>query len=242
MDFLLDHIELLSGRIETFKAHQATASALVATARSELAVEVSAAKKQPPTPGRNVSPTRRRRKSSGHHRPGGGSSASPVRPRTTATGHRRRSSGTAHTDVPPLEQLLQNLAILLPHQQDDDEAAAAAATATDGPAQVAFLSATLDERSAKAADVARSVQEAFESAAAAQLADAKRAVRMARESVLAESPFGEVKLIDPEIEGSIAVLAQEVKKVDTKLESVERDSDKARGRSVKRDELILRWA
>ncbi len=64
---------------------------------------------------------------------------------------------------------------------------------------------------------------------------------MVRDSVLAESPFGDVRLVDPEIEASINVLAQEVAKVKQKLGEVETEMTKAQGPSIKRDELIARW-
>ncbi len=46
--------------------------------------------------------------------------------------------------------------------------------------------------------------------------------------------------MDPEIEASINVLAQEVAKVKQKLGEVETEMTKAQGPSIKRDELIAR--
>lgn len=62
-----------------------------------------------------------------------------------------------------------------------------------------------------------------------------------RDSVLAESPFGEVLLVDPEIEGSIAVLVQELLGVEGKLRAVEGGVGRLRGRSAKREEIVGRW-
>lgn len=149
---------------------------------------------------------------------------------------RRRSSGGL--DEPPLEQLLRGLALSLP-QPDDGTAPATAALDRE---QLAFLSRTLGERSAKAADVARNAQEAFEGAAAAQLADARRALQAVRDSVLAESARGDVRLVDSEIDGSIAVLAQEVARVQSQLQGVERDVAAVRKRSAKKEELVGRWS
>jgi hypothetical protein len=64
---------------------------------------------------------------------------------------------------------------------------------------------------------------------------------MLRDSLLAESPFGQVRLVDPEIEDSIGVLDQELEKVRSRLEGVDVDIVKARGRKGKRDEIIRRW-
>ncbi|GJD05234.1 hypothetical protein ColKHC_14059 [Colletotrichum higginsianum] len=149
LDYLLDHIERLSARIEAFQSHQAATTDLLATARAELAAQVSTPKKK--TPAQDlVSPVRRRNTGPG----------SPSRNRSN-TAHRRRSSGL---DEPPLETLFRTLAVAFPED------------ATDGARQTAALSTTLAERQAKARDVARNTQEALEGAAASRLADAKLAL------------------------------------------------------------------
>lgn len=150
-------------------------------------------------------------------------------------GQRRRSSGTGFSDLPPLDQLLQTLALLLPQHDESTPRAA------NDKAQALALASALADRSEKTADVGRNVQESFESAASSQVYDTRRALQMVRDSVLAESPFGDVKLVDPEIEGSIDVLAQEVEKVRLRLAEVETGTSRARGRSIKRDELVARW-
>ncbi|GKT89030.1 vacuolar H+/Ca2+ exchanger [Colletotrichum tofieldiae] len=175
LDYLLDHIERLSARIEAFQSHQAATTSLLATARSELAAPVSTPRKKTPV-------------------------QDPVSPSAAAT-------------------------------PDPD--------ATDGARQTAVLSATLAERQAKARDVARNTQETLEGAAASQLADAKLAVQLLRDSLLAESPFGDVRLVDEGIEASIAVLGQEVEKVKERIERV--DAGKARQRSERKREILERW-
>ncbi len=211
-------------RVNTWEDHQAAADTLAAAARAELATQVSTVKKEVRATTANVSPARRR-KSSGH-----GGSASPLRTRTTPGG-RRRSSGGANSDLPPLELLLQNLALVLP--QGNDEA--------DGTVQVDTLAAAIADRTSKVTEAARNVQQSFEASAAAQLTDARRALRMVLDSLLAESPFAEVKLVDPEIDSSITVLAQEVEKINTMITEAGTATAGARTRSAKRDELISRW-
>lgn len=127
-----------------------------------------------------------------------------------------------------MEAILRNLALTLPFEEDDT-----------GEEQVAALAKVLSERSSKAEDVSRNAQESFETLAMSKLEDARLAIQMLRDSVLAESPFAEVKLVDPEIEGSIHVLAQEVEKVGEKLNTV--DVKKGTGKSDKKDELLRRW-
>ncbi|KAF6836722.1 hypothetical protein CPLU01_03516 [Colletotrichum plurivorum] len=210
LDYLLDHMERLSARIETFQSHQAATTNLVATTRSELSVPASTPKKKTPAQ-EFVSPVRRRNTAP----------SSPSRQRSD-TSNRRQSL----LDEPPLEALLRSLAIALPED-------------ADGPGHVAALSAILAERRAKARDVARNAQESLESTASAQLADSKLAIQLLRDSLLAESPFGDVRLVDEGIEASIAVLGQEVEKIKERVEQI--DAGKARQRSDKRREFIARW-
>ncbi len=104
-----------------------------------------------------------------------------MRSRTTP-GPRRRSSGASYADLPPLDQLLQSLALILPQHDETGS------TVVDERAQAPALAASLADRSQKTAEVARNVQESFESAASSQIYDASRALQMVRDSVLAESP------------------------------------------------------
>ncbi|KAK0717664.1 hypothetical protein B0T26DRAFT_740949 [Lasiosphaeria miniovina] len=224
LDYLLDHVQDLSTRVEAFQAYQVAASALINIARSELAAQVPIPAKRERRPTLGASPTRRKSIDQGNP-------ASPVRPGPRS--RPRRSSGLGG-DGPPLEDILRALAINL--SQED-----ASSCAIGAEAQVKVLASTLAERQAKAKDVAQNVQESFESAAIKQIADAKRAIQMARESVLAESPFGQVRLVDPEIDGSIAVLSQELENARVRLEDIGANLVKVRGKSAKKDDLIKRW-
>ncbi|KAK3357981.1 hypothetical protein B0T25DRAFT_175145 [Lasiosphaeria hispida] len=224
LDYLLDHTEEISKRVEAFQAYQVATTALVDVAKTELSAKVET----PPSKGRAAampaSPSRP--KSTSY-------AMSPVRP--SQKSRPRRSSGLGGlADDPPLDEILRSLAISLP--QDESVASEARAQM-----HVRALASILADRQAKANDVARNVQESFEAAATKQIADAKVAVQLVRDSVLAESPFGEVRLVDPEIEGLISVLTQEFDSVKERLESVDVGLAKVKGKSVKRDELIRRW-
>lgn len=204
-------------RLEAFQAYQQAAGAVLSITRSELAKEVSK-----PIPRPTVG-------------------ASPARPKSMAMSPARTQPKTqpSHTpgptaigEEPPLDEILRTLAINLP--RDDDSPANAQAQANE-------LASILSARRQKLDDVARNAQETFEHAAVSQVADAKLAIQLVRDSILAESPFGEVRLVDPEIEASIAVLAQELANVEGKLKEVDAGVGRVRGRSVKRDELVRRW-
>lgn len=212
LDYLLERMDCITDTVETLKSHQAATNSVVSTAKSEMAVSVTPVRKtsKHSSP---VSPTRK---------------PSPIRMRanTANTRARRRSSGIL--DEPAVEVLLRNLALALPASED--------ATTRE---HVNTLAQVLAERSVKGEDVARNAHESFEATAMSRLDDARRAVQLLRDSVLAETPFAEVRLVDPEIEGSILVLAQEIEKVRTRLDALE--EKKGVIKSGKRDELLQRW-
>ncbi|KAF4979263.1 hypothetical protein FZEAL_4508 [Fusarium zealandicum] len=210
LDHLLDKIGLLAERIETLKSHHAASSSIIATARAEVSASLSPDKRLT-KPAMPASPVR---------------NPSPIRMRSNTgsrRNNRRRSSGIL--DEPAIEALLRSLALSLPLSED--------ASIHD---QASTLAQVVAERSSKADDVVRNAQDSFEASATSRLEDARLAVQLLRDSVLAESPFGEVKLVDPEIEGSIHVLGQEVDKAREKLEEV--GGNKAMARSVAKDELF----
>ncbi|AEO68724.1 a3180d0a-819e-45aa-94ff-4af92c298886 [Thermothielavioides terrestris] len=216
LDYLIDRAQDLLARVEAFQAYQLATTAVLDMANSVLAAEAAA--------GAEASATRQR---------GGGpdDAASPVRPRPKQ--RVRHSQGAPETaEETSLEEVLRALAISLPGAED---------APADVQAQAGELASTLANRRAKVDDIASNVQASFENAAAKQVTDMKLAIQLVRDSILAESPFGDVRLVDPEIEGSIAVLTQELATVDEKLKSLDTGVATLRGPNAKRDELISRW-
>ncbi|KAF5965034.1 hypothetical protein FCOIX_13147 [Fusarium coicis] len=218
LDYLIERITLLTDRVETLKSHNAAASSIIATAKVESSASLSPEKKKslraamPASPIRNPSPIRMRANTDGARR---------------SNNNRRRSSGIL--DEPAIEALLRDLALSLPDSEE--------ASIQD---QVSALNKAFTERSGKTTDVVRNAQESFEAGVTSRLDDARLAIQLLRDSVLAESPFGEIKMVDPEFEGSIDVLSQEVDKVKEKLDGVV--AKKALAKSVKKDEFVQRWA
>jgi hypothetical protein len=203
-------------RLEAYQGYQLAANAVLDITKFELETSASAGAETPPT-----------RQKSGVQQ----DAVSPVRPRPKQRS--RYSTGAPGIDdEPPLEELLRSLAISLP--QDEEVSA-------DLQAQIKELASTLAGRRAKVQDVARNAQETFEHVAMKQLADGKLAIQLVHDSILAESQFGGVRLVDPEIEGSIDVLSQELGTVDEKLRGVDASVARLRGRNAKRDELVSRW-
>ncbi|KAK4187523.1 hypothetical protein QBC35DRAFT_384633 [Podospora australis] len=213
-DYLLDHVQDLTARLEAFKAYQVAADSILDVAKAELATKVALA-------------THRPRRTTASQR----GMESPVRPRPK---QRSRRSSVGATEEQPLEEILRTLAISLPEAEDDTKPVSVQVQARE-------LAKTLTDRRVKADDVARNVQESFEHIATKQIADGKLAMQLVRDSVLAESPFGEVHLVDPEIEGSIAFLRQEMERIRKEKEAVDNNMARLRGRNPKRDELIRRW-
>lgn len=127
-----------------------------------------------------------------------------------------------------MEVLLRNLALTLPFTDE-----------STSEEQVASLAQILGERRLKAEDVSRNAQESFEGVAISKLDDARLAIQLLRDSILAESPFAEVKLVDPEIESSIHFLGREVENIKGQLDAVE--AKKGSGKSKKMEEMLQRW-
>ncbi|KAG6169547.1 hypothetical protein E4U51_001519 [Claviceps purpurea] len=131
-----------------------------------------------------------------------------------------------------LETLLKRLAISLP--PSDGEASPTA--------RLNALAKIVDQRSRKCDEVAHAAQESLEMVTRAHLTDAKLAVQLLKDSLLAESPFGKVNFVDPDIEGSIDVLRQELEKVQDQLRRLEEQGKRVvASSSVKRDEFVERW-
>ncbi|KAK4178149.1 hypothetical protein QBC36DRAFT_111319 [Triangularia setosa] len=216
LDYLLDHVQDLSARLEAFKAYQLAADSLLEIAQSEVATKVALATPRPRRP--TVSQR--------------GVMDSPVRPRPR---HARRSSGIigGAIEESPLDEVLRSLAISLPQEEEG---------IPDFPAQARELASIVAERRCKTEHVAKNVQESFEYTATKQIADGKLAIQLIRDSILAESPFGDARLVDPEIESSIAVLSQELEKIRQEKDGVENSMAKLGARNAKKDELIARWS
>jgi hypothetical protein len=214
LDYLIDRAQDLMARLDAFQAYQLAANAVIEIAKPELEAQALAAIE---TSGqKSVTPQ---------------DPTSPVRPRPKLRpGDSSVTPGIG--EERPLEEILRTLAISLPSEENG---------AVNAHDQIKELASTLASRRAKVHDVAQNVQDTFEGAAAKHVADGRLAIQLVRDSILSETPFGDVRLVDPEIEGSIAVLSQELATVDEKLKGIDGSLAKLRGKNPKRDELISRW-
>lgn len=204
MDYLLDRSARLRDRTDALKSHQTASNSILATAKTELSKPADPPKR-PAKPAVPASPVRRPRANTGKV-------------------DRRRSSGIH--EIPPIDALLESLAIYLDDDAEDRD-------------KIKALDATLRERIHKGVDVAQSGQESFEHVVNAHFDDVRRALQLLRDSLLAESPFGEVKLVDAEVESSVDFLSNEVQQIEDRLERAE--VKKGNGKSEKKAEILRRW-
>lgn len=157
-----------------------------------------------------------RRKSSG--------SQSPIKKRNT----RRRSSGFADEEIEPEQQLLRNLGIALPTD-----------AVTDEP-RIETLRHALLDRVSKLEGHAKTLQSTTESSVASHLLDAHATLQLLRDSLLAYTPYREVKLLDPDVDSSITALEAEVRDLEEMIKEV--DLQAVQTRNVHRERLVDRWA
>ncbi|SPO04587.1 uncharacterized protein DNG_07272 [Cephalotrichum gorgonifer] len=214
LDYLQSHTTALLSRLETLHSHQSATSTIAAAARAELSKPVTKPRpRRPSNP--NRSPVRRRKSKD---------AISPARQRAPSL--RRRRSSSIPPDEPALESLLRALSL-------------SGSLPEGGRERVAALEEMLAEKEAKARGVAAGAQGSFEEAVRMHLHDAQRAVGLLWGCVLADSPYGEVRLVDEEVEGSIGVMEREAEAVRGRLGEVEPRGARVRGE--KRAELLRRW-
>lgn len=166
--------------------------------------------------------------------------SSTTRPNSTAsrrlsgpqTNHRvrnsRRSSGAYDEDVAPEQQLARHLGVALPADELSDHERAT------------LLERALSERTARLEGHASSLQSTTESSISSHLLDARLTLELLRDALLAESRYGKVRLLDPQLEASVDRLEREVLDVQEGLERVDLHSLQAR--NVRREQLVKRWS
>ncbi|KAG6061299.1 hypothetical protein E4U32_003032 [Claviceps aff. humidiphila group G2b] len=209
LSHLQERISRLHTHVESHKSYQLAAEAMTATAKAELAINVSPSTKTTPKNPIPISPIRRA-------------------PQRSSSAIREGDDGDEES---ALETLLKRLAISLPPEGE-----------ASPTARLNALAKIVDQRSRKCDEVAHAAQESLEIVTRAHLTDAKLAVQLLQDSILAESPFGHVNIVDPDIEGSIDVLRQELDKVQGKLRTLEEQGKRIVASSrVKRDEFVERW-
>ncbi len=150
---------------------------------------------------------------------------SPVHPRHT----RRRSSATSvDDDANPALQTLRNLGISLPTEQTNERNF----TIT--------LQDVLTDRTMKLNSHAKSLQEVSEASIGSHLHDSQLTLQFLMESLLAETQYKSVSLLEKEIQEAMSKLEKGLEQIKTEAGAV--NLDPLRERNVRRDDLVERWA
>jgi hypothetical protein len=160
--------------------------------------------------------TQRRRKSSS-------SQTSSIRARNT----RRRSSGHDE-DIEPEQQLARNLGVALP------------AEAVSETTRIELLEKMLSERVTRLQGHANSLQSTTETSIFSHLLDAHTTLELLQDSLLAETLYHKVRLLDPKVESDVGSFEQDVQDLLKNLEAV--DLHKLQARNVHREQLVERWS
>ena len=159
--------------------------------------------------------TQRRRKSSG--------TQSSLKARNT-----RRSSGHLDEDMDPAGQLARNLGITLP-----------AADATDEE-RAAFLEKALMDRASKLEGHMTGLQSTTEGSIASHLLDAHITLNLLQDSLLADSDYHTVHLMDQHLESSVNTFEQNIQALQEQLEGV--DLYSLQTKNVHKEQVVERWS
>jgi hypothetical protein len=187
---------------------------VVESAKKELMAPEWATQSKPSSPVKSNTPARR--KSSGAN------TALRIR------GNHRRSSGNMEEDMEPELQLAKALGISLP------------AEGVPESTRAEVLEKMLLERVGRLEGHATNLQSATETSIASHLLDAHMALEMLHESLLAESLYGKVHLLDPTTEESVGSFEHDLQAVQKSLEAV--DLYSLQSKNFHREQFIQRWA
>jgi hypothetical protein len=209
----VNRIETFLERTEESQCHKMALLFVVESAKKELSRPLPSTTK-PISP--TKSNTQRRRKSSS-------SQTSPIRARAT----RRRSSGHDE-DIEPEQQLARNLGVVLLAEGVSDNA------------RVEALEKMLSERTTRLEGHANSLQSTTETSISSHLLDAQITLGLLQDSLLAETLYGKVRLLDPKVESDVSKFDQEVQDLQKSLDAVELHNLQAK--NVNREQLVERWS
>ncbi|CZT53298.1 uncharacterized protein RSE6_14783 [Rhynchosporium secalis] len=214
MIFLVNRIETFLERAEESQSHKMALKAVLEIAKKEVSQpEGLSPVFAPSSPTRPNMQTRQK------------SSTSQAIPKVGKT---RRSSGRFDEDIEPEQQLARNLGITLPAEGIPDHERAN------------FLESMLAERLARLEGHAASLQSTTESSISSHLLDARLTLGLLHDSLLSDSSYHKVRLLDPKLEADVSLFEQDVSRLQDDLEKVDLHSLSAR--NVHREQLIERWS
>lgn len=149
------------------------------------------------------------------------SSASTIQVRAKG----RRSSGPIED---PEQQLLRNLGISQPIELTSYEA------------RIEVFERALSDRTRKLEGHAATLQSTTESSISSYLLDSHITLNLLRDSLLSDSAYNKVRLLDPEIESNMANFELDLLTLQEKLEAI--DLQKLSARNIHKEQLVERWS
>ncbi|KUJ19137.1 uncharacterized protein LY89DRAFT_716730 [Mollisia scopiformis] len=211
--FLINRIETFLQRAQESQCHNMALQFVLDSAKTELKRTDALPGVKPTSPAK--SNTQRRRKSSG--------SQSSLKVRNT-----RRSSGHLDEDLDPAGQLARNLSITLPAADASDEE------------RITFLERALMDRASKLESHMTSLQSTTETSIASHLLDAHVTLNLLRDSLLADTDYHTVHLVDQELESSVNSFENDIQALQEDLEAV--DLYSLQTKNVHKEQLVERWS
>ena len=212
MEYINDRLTIVTERIEEYRSHGIALEQLSQAYEDHL--ERTALLQA--SPAKTKSPARRRVSSS--------SNRSPLRRRSFG---RRLSGNFSDADLEPEQQLYRMLGIMPPVGTESREELETA------------CSAIIAERRAKLNNHLESLETSTDSTLSAYLDEADMVLELLRETLLADTKYGTVRLISKETEDSVEALNQEVNDISKAMSAI--NLDQLRERDLKRDQFVERW-
>lgn len=142
--------------------------------------------------------------------------------------HRRRSSAHQEGETEPEKHLLRHLGLSAP------------ALGATNQTQVEAFERALSDRLKKVQIHAANLQSTTESSITSHLMDAHSTLQLLQDSLMAETLYGKIQLVDPDIEASIDIFEDEINSLREELEAI--NLQKLHERNVHRDLLVERWS
>lgn len=210
LTFLVTRTEKLLKLAEDHKTHNMALQVFLEALKQELIPS-------PPSPTIPSSPimanTPRRRKSS------------TSQPQIKSRHSRRRSSGE---DLEPEQQLARNLGITLPHDSESEQV------------KLEALERALTDRKTKLSIHSQNLQDTTESSISSHLKDAHVTLQLLQRSLLADTPYYKVELLDPELAASVDTFEEDVQYVQKSIEEI--DLQVLQTKNVRKEQFIDRWS
>lgn len=143
--------------------------------------------------------------------------------------NRRRSSVTSNDeDIDASAQLFRLLGLTPPTKTSEEQTSNAAS-----------MEALLSERTMRLDNQTRALHATTEAHIFSHLDEARRTLQILRDSLLSETTYGRVRLLDADIEEAVGMFADEIRDLDAAIDGV--DLRPLQVRNVDKERFIERW-